>query len=338
MKVIITLRKFNNSDAPALKSTLVMEDLYSCEYYENLQNSVLPYQQVLKSIDFNANTGELWSIFGSSVFEIKLLLEIMANAKAFEKGKLLIGGFDPSRKKRTILPYVFYIGSTNMAFGNMNVLEYLMFITSHSKRNAISRQEYLLDYLVEAKLGYICLTPISLLTPQEKSIVILAAAMLSDSILLIMNLPRLQYDHKQITSIGKLTSKLPYSGKTLIFNTECYELAQSISTHISYIYKGAIVYKDSLNNFINEYDRVIYVLGVDNIDYMVQTLKFTLPQFEYRIVDETIQVLDIAGDKQSGVLLFEALSTINLKPTFVRENKKNIKNAIQGLMKQNDIQ
>lgn len=319
-------------------SALVMENIYSCEYYSSLKPSDKSNKQVLENINYTVNTGELWSIFGSSVFEIKLLLEIMANAKAYEKGRLLISGFDITRKKRTILPYVFYIGSTNMAFGNMNVLEYLMFITNNRRKSAINRQEYFLSYLIDAGLGYICLTQISLLTPHEKSIVILIAAIISDSNLLIMNLPRLQYNEDQIASINKLVSKLSYSGKTMIFNTECYELAQSISTHVSYINKGVIVYKNSLNNFISEYDKIIYTLGAENIDYMVQILKSTLPQYEYRVVYNKIQVLDDKCDKQASTKLFDIFSRYNLKPNFIEKNNKNTKNAIQGLMKLNDIQ
>lgn len=323
---------------PNVSSSLVMENIYSCEYYENLQNPALPNQQVLKNINFTAAPGEVWSIFGDSVFEIKLLLEIMSNAKAYERGKLLIGGMDTTRKKRTILPYVFYIGSTNMAFGNMNTLEYLMYITKQFNRNVISRQEYILDYLLEAELGYICLTPISFLTPQEKSIIILIAAIFNDSMLIIMNLPRLQYNQKQISSINKLASNLKYLGKTLIFNTECYELAQSISTNICYINKGILLYADALKSFLNEFDRVIYILGADNINYMVQTLKHALPELEYHIVQNTIQVLDNYNDKLSDAKLFHILSAFNLKPTFVQKNNKNIKNAIQGLIKLNDLQ
>ena len=74
--------------------------LYSCEYYANVQNPALPIKHVLEDINFTACQGQLWSILGSSIFEIKLLLEIMANARTYEKGKLMIAGFDTTKKKR----------------------------------------------------------------------------------------------------------------------------------------------------------------------------------------------------------------------------------------------
>ena len=331
------IHKLKISDPTASGSALLMENIYSNEYYENLQNP-LSNQQVLKDINFIAEKGECWSIFGSSIFELRLLLEIMANAKPFSNGRLLIGGLDTTQKNGTVLPYLFYIGSTNMAFGNMNMLEYLMFITSNSKKDAVSRQDYLLNFLVDAGLGYICLTPISMLTPQEKSLVILTAAVLSDSKLLVMNLPRLLYEQKEIDSIIKLTSKLRYLEKTLIFNTECPELAQAISTHFCYLYKGEIIYRNCLRNFLKEFDRVIYLLGADNMDYMIQTLKTALPQFEYKIADNCIQVIDNTFSFEPGAKLFSALGSFGLKPTFVYKKNKNIKNAIEEMMRLHDIQ
>lgn len=326
-----------NTVSDFASSALLMENIYSFEYYKSNQ-SLLPDEQVLKNISFSANKGDIWSIFGNSIFEIKLLLEIMANAKIYEKGRLSINGLDTTERKRTVLPYVFYIGSTNMAFSNMNVLEYLMFITGNSRKKSVERQEYLLEFLMNTGLGYICLTPIGMLTPEEKSIVILAAAVLSDSMLLIMNLPRLQYDQKQIDSIKKLTSRFHYSGRTFIFNTECYSLAQSISTHFCYLYKGEIIYLNSLKNFLDEFDRVIYSLSAENNDYMVQILRTVLPQFEYRIEDNFVQVIDNTSGKFSAAELFATLGTYGLKPDYVFKNEKNIKNALKGMKKIYDIQ
>lgn len=325
------------SKLAASGSPLLMENIYSNEYYENLRNP-LSNQQVLRDINFIAEKGECWSIFGSSIFELRLLLEIMANAKSYAQGRLLIGGLDTTMKNGTVLPYLFYIGSTNMAFGNMNLLEYLMFITINSKKSAVSRQEYLLDFLLDSSLGYISLTPISILTPQEKSLVILTAAVLSDSKLVIMNLPRLKYEQNEIESLRKLVLKLRHMEKTLIFNTEYPELAQAISTNFCYLYKGQIIYMNSLSNFLNEFDRVIYTIGADNIDYIIQNLKTVLPQFEYKIAGNSIQVIDKTFSFEPGNRLFSALGACGLKPAFVSVNNKNIKNAIEEMMRLHDIQ
>lgn len=320
-----------------LESTIFMKGLYSCEYYSNAQNPNQPIRHVLDDINFTAYPNQIWSILGSSTFEIKLLLEIMANARTYEKGNLMITGYDTPKIKRRILPEVFYIGSTKMAFGNMNVLEYLMFITKDSRMPPVDRQEYLLDYLINADLGYICLTPITLLNDQEKSLIILASAILSASILIIMNIPRLLYDNREINSINKILSNIQCLGKTLIISTQCYDLAQLISSHICYIDKGTVLYNNTLNKFLDEYDNVNYIIEAEDLNYILQSLRLALPQFEYQIEDNIIQVIDNTRNIQSTSMLFHALSAFNKVPNCVQQSKKNIKNSIQRLMKINDL-
>lgn len=320
-----------------MKYSVVLEHLYSSEYYENSQDLNSSIEPVLKDINFYAGRGEVWSIFGSSVFEIRLLLEIMSNAKFYEKGRLLINGSDVTREKRVILPSIFYIAGTNMAYGNMNVLEYLMFITSHSRRNTVSRQEFLLDYLIESDMGYICLTPIKELNPREKSIVLLSAAVLSDNAVLVMNLPRLDYNMQEISAIDKLVSRLKIPGKTLIFSTQCCELAQKVSTHIGYVNKGELIYSNSLESFINEYDRVIYRMGAHNINHVICLLRLALPQFEFRLYENTILVLNYKGSRQADSLLYNAINLLGLNPEYIVQNHKNVKNAIIGLTEEHDL-
>ncbi len=320
---------------------LYLEKLYSMEFYENTINE-RKREQVLKNINFSAGVGEIWAILGFSVFEIRLLLEIMANSKAYEKGIMMVSGTDTSRRKRVILQDIFYIGSTNMAFGNMNVLEYLMFITSRKRKPAVDRQEALLEFLLEAELGYICLTPIGKLTVEEKSILILIAAVLSDSRLIIMNLPRLQYDSKQIASIKKVTQRLIKHGKTLVFSSQCYALSQSICTNICYVYKGQVIYMSELSEFLNKYDRVIYTINADNStgmnnSYIQDILRLVLPDFEYCIENEAVNIIDNGKNQNAYQRLYKAFINYNLNPVLIRKNTKNLTNAISGLMKTHDI-
>ncbi len=322
-----------------MNEVLNIEKLYSLEYYENIKNPSSPNEQVLKNINFTAASGECWSLMGGSVFEIKLLLEIMANSKAFERGRILVNGLDNTNRKRIILPDIFYIGSTNMAFGNMNVLEYLMFITSSSRRSAVLRQEYLLDFLLRVGLGYICLTPILKLTVEEKSLLLLAAAIQNPSRLIIINLPRLQYTKQEIVVLKNLGMEIRQQKKTLILSTQYNALAQAVSTHLCYIDKGSIIYSGTMAGFISKYDKVIYILSMEaNPAAIYDTLKLVLPEFEYIINGDKVYIIDDKGSKNVYSKLLNALSTYGIKADSIRKNKKNIEFALQGLLETHDIQ
>ena len=55
---------------------VLMEHVGSMEYYQSPQQEP---QQVFSDINFEALEGEVWAILGTSAFEVRLLLEIIAN-------------------------------------------------------------------------------------------------------------------------------------------------------------------------------------------------------------------------------------------------------------------
>lgn len=311
-----------------------MQNVYSNEYY------MAPdaYRQVLSDISFCAERGQIWSVMGSSIFEIKLLLEIMANARSFQKGSYNCAGIETIYQKRRILPYLFYIASTNMAFEKMNVLEYLMFITSKSQKNAVIRQEIILNCLLDTRLDYICLTPISKLTPEEKSVVELIAATLSDNFIIIMNLPRLNYSQELIHSFALISDLIKMNNKTLVLSTQDTILAQSVSSHIMYIYKGINIYSNTLEKLISKYDKVLCSIGIENAEFAKRMLELELPCYGYRVSQNILDIL-VSGDYIIAFSrVFSALSKYNLSPYFIKKNKKNLSNALKELILYSDLQ
>jgi|LSQX01.3.fsa_nt_gb ABC-2 type transport system ATP-binding protein len=143
------------------------ENLFSIEYYKKNDEEVI---QVLRNISFHGYASECWAVMGNKVFEIKLLLDILSNSRPYQKGSCSLNNVGMMRKKRIILPHLFYIGSTNMLYSNMTVLEYLMFISVNSGEPVVQRQRDILTHLVDLGLGHLSLLPIEELTPPEKSL------------------------------------------------------------------------------------------------------------------------------------------------------------------------
>lgn len=318
-----------------IEKLVVMRDVYSNEFYKSGTDSL---EQVLKNISFNASNGEIWSIMGNSVFEIRLLVEIMAGARTYQKGQCSLSGFGMMHSKRTVLPHTFYIGSTNMMLGNMKVLEYLMFATSKSKIDALTRQQQILDKMIKVGLDNIVLAPIEILTPQEKSVVILFCATFSQSQLLIMNLPRLIYDTELIEAMAKITKLLRDDNKALVITTECFELAQSISTDIMLIQNGNVKYCGQLIDLLEKYDNIIYSIQSENSETIIQLLRSALPQYVYVLNNKNniIDVFDYAKTSSSSDI-YDVFSKIGIIPQAIFQNKLNLKNAYEEVLKKNDL-
>jgi ABC-2 type transport system ATP-binding protein len=314
---------------------VIMRDVCSNEYYRSAGNKPV---QVLKNISFEAKRGQIWSILGNSIFEVMLLTEIMAGARAYENGQCSLSGFGMMRRKRTVLPHTFYIGSTNMLFNNMKVLEYLMFATSRSKTDALLRQQQILDKLIEVGLDYIALTPIELLTPQEKAVVTLFCATYSQSQLFIINLPRLGYDAKLIETMTKIADLIKKDDKVLIITTECVDLAQAISTGIMIINNGTVKYRGELTNLLEKYDKVLYTVQSENADKMLPMLEKVMPQYTYCIdssYNNIIQVVDYAGAGADNDF-YNVFSKIDFTPQTVSRNELNLRNAYREILMEKD--
>lgn len=173
----------------AVSQAALFEHVDSVECFE----SAAEVRPVLRDISFEVLSGESWCVCGPSHFELRLLLELLANARPYARGRCVLCERGMMRKKRILLPHVHYIGGTGMLFHNMNVLEYMMFLTSHTGEEAIGRQKRLLNALVEAELGFLSLSPIAKLTAAERSVATLFTATLTDSRLVVWNLSRLAY-------------------------------------------------------------------------------------------------------------------------------------------------
>ena len=68
-----------------------------------------------------------------------------------------------------------------MLFTNMNVLEYLMYITAREQGDAAVRQKRILEKIMELNMGYVALSVIGNLTPSERSVVTLLVSLFTES-------------------------------------------------------------------------------------------------------------------------------------------------------------
>ena len=131
-------------------SVVYMEKLYSEEHYLDIGCEPRP---ILRNINIDIKKGEIWGILGRELFDLKLLLEIMANIKPYYSGTCQLLERGMFKNKRIIHPDLFYFASTSMAYTNMKVLEFLMFTTANSSFDQKTQAERLSDQLFLFGLG-----------------------------------------------------------------------------------------------------------------------------------------------------------------------------------------
>ena len=144
-------------------------------------------EKVLKEISFDIQRGDIWGIIGNEPFEVELLLEIVGSVRPYGSGKCILVERGMMRKKRKVLPHVFFIADGDVTFPNMNTLEYLMFATANLTLSPGERQAQILQRLLDTELYYLALVPIRSLSQAEKAVISLLAASFSKALLVIFS-------------------------------------------------------------------------------------------------------------------------------------------------------
>lgn len=311
-------------------SAVFMEMLGSVERYHKRGEQPVP---VLRSINLVFCRGESWGINGASPFEIRLLLEIIANIRPYDSGRCVLVCKGMMRRKRVILPHVFYIGSPSMIYDNMNVLEFLMFATAKQKENAVDRQDRIFEQLIDMGLGRISLTTVRYLSREEKAVVILLAAALSDSQLVVFNLPHFQFDEVLRNAIDKIATFILQRNATLVLGTRDGDLIDKVCSHTAFLLNGRIAYAGSVWQFRQTYDQIVLTIWDHNLNALADRLKKVLPQYHYAIEDAALVVShgDQAGDHVEQ--LYNTIVNEGFHPAKIIVNPTTSNHAAKALMK-----
>jgi ABC-2 type transport system ATP-binding protein len=323
-------------EEPSVLKVVRMENVSSLEHFSYEDGST---DQVLKDISIIIHAGQVWGITGSQLFDIKLLLEIMANVKPYSNGKCVLNERGMMRKKRIILPHVFYIGDGQMLFNNMNMLEYLMFCTDKLNEDPIDRQELFIDLIVEMGLGFLCLVPINYLSKAQKAVITLVtAACSSNSKLIVFNLPEIEFDDVLQIAISRIAKYIKLQDRTLVIGTKNPHLIQHCCDHTAFLLNGTLKFKGSINDLYEDYNKKIFIIKIAHPQNAINLISSKLPQFQYEIEEDKIIMYDHNNCTIEHSELYEIISNLYLKSEIIEQSKKSVKNAYKEVIKQNDIQ
>lgn len=327
------MQRHSKKHVKEIQNIVWMEALSSAEHV--MREGQVP-RRVLRDIHLRIDRGEVWGITARTGYEILLLLEIMGNIRPYDGGKCVLVERGMMRRKRIIQQHVFYIGDTDMLYGNMNVLEYLMFATANIEVNRLSMQEELFEFLIDSGLGNISLTAMRWLTPEEKTVVALIAATYSESVMIVFNLPESVYDERLSGAIAKTAKRIIQRGKTLIVGTMDCMLIDKACCHTAYIADGCIIYQGTTANLRQEYDKVAVIINDPDIGNIKRKLAPVLTGYVLIEKDTTLHI-KAAGDENSPRCIYQTILDTGIVPRCMRVNEKTVRNAYEELILLHDL-
>lgn len=312
------------------RKTLVrMEKLTAAEY---LLRPGAPPQRLVENVWMRIEEGQAWGVCAPTCCEIGLLLAVMGSVHPYESGRCVLIGRGMMRRKRVVLPHVFYIGGAGMLDGAMTALEYLMLATAKLPVKPAARQHMLLEQLVEDGLKELALTPLRWLDDAEKAAVILTAAAHSQSGIVILNLPGLAFGDALRGAVARIGARMRAQGKALVVGTRDNDLIQRACTHAALLARGKMLFQGTVAGLRARLD--VYDVRIDVDAGDEQRLRDKYPAFVFARKDEG---LFIGGGGLSARDIFRAVLGAGVTPASMRVHEKTVQNAWEALARKHDL-
>src|SRR5680860_175299 len=225
-------------------------------------------QKALDKVSFSIEKGEIVGFLGPNGAGKSTLMKIITGYLAPSEGKASVNNLPLSENLLEAQRSIGYLPEHNPLYTEMYVREFLSFNASIYKIEKIRIEEviYLTGLTSEAN------KKIEQLSKGYRQRVGLAAALLHDPAVLILDEPTTGLDPNQLVEIRNLILSIGKeqegggSGKTIFLSTHIMQEVEAICDRVIIINKGKIVADKKMNELRDEQDQIIHV----EFDYLIE--------------------------------------------------------------------
>lgn len=211
-------------------------------------------QKALNNLSFEIPSGEIVGFLGPNGAGKSTMMKIITAYISKTEGKISVNGFDIDKDPLEVKRSVGYLPEHNPLYLDLYIKEYLNF---HAAIHKVTKQR------IEEIIELVGLTPeknkkISQLSKGYRQRVGLAAALLHDPEVLILDEPTTGLDPNQLADIRNLIKEIGKS-KTVLLSTHIMQEVEAMCDRVIIINKGEIVADKKLSDFLSEQNQVIQV-------------------------------------------------------------------------------
>jgi ABC-2 type transport system ATP-binding protein len=217
-------------------------------------------QKAVDNISFKVGNNEIVGFLGPNGAGKSTTMKIITGYLASDAGSAIVNGIDVNNNAMKAKKQIGYLPEGNPLYYEMYVREYLEFVAGiHELKSGLKKRIEevisLTGLLSESnkKIGQ--------LSKGYKQRVGLAAALIHDPKVLILDEPTTGLDPNQIIEIRQLIKDLG-KNKTVLFSSHILQEVESICDRIVIINKGKIVADDTLKN-LQSFSKSAHVVSVE---------------------------------------------------------------------------
>ena len=220
-------------------------------------------QEALKSISFSLNKGEIVGLLGSNGAGKSTLMKILTTYIKPTSGKATVNGYDIDEETIKVRQSIGYLPEHNPLYLDMYVREYLLYNASiykvdKTKVEGLIKQTGLSSH-ANKKIGE--------LSKGFRQRVGLAAALLHDPEVLILDEPTTGLDPNQLIDIRELIKKVGKE-KTVLLSTHIMQEVEAMCDRVIILHQGSIVLDKRMDALIQ--NQIIEV----EFDYRLEEVAF----------------------------------------------------------------
>lgn len=211
-------------------------------------------QKALDKVGFKLESGEIVGFLGPNGAGKSTMMKIITTYIDQDAGKVLVNGFDNQRQSLDVRSSVGYLPEHNPLYLDLYVKEYLGFHADIHKIG-IKRIEEVIE---QVGLKDIHGKKISQLSKGYRQRVGLAAALLHDPEVLILDEPTTGLDPNQLLDIRELIREIGIK-KTVLLSTHIMQEVEAMCDRVIIINEGRIVADQKLESLLSGQKQVILV-------------------------------------------------------------------------------
>lgn len=272
-------------------------------------------KKALDNVSFSLNKASITGFLGPNGAGKSTLMKILTGQLCADSGRAMVNGFDISKASLAVKKSIGYLAEQNALYDNLYVSEYLSFC---ARLHGVSKSN-IEAVMVKTGLSEVGKQKIETLSKGYKQRVGLAAALIHDPEVLLLDEPTTGLDPNQLGDIRKLIKELGKE-KTVFFSSHILQEVEAVCEEVLILHEGKLVGKQKVetlsksdeNTLVVEFDyrvedvllrRLPHVKKVENPDGLAWEITFETTQ------DMRPAVFDFAHDNQLSIVQLRAKHT-----------------------------
>lgn len=281
-------------------------------------------QEAVKSISFSAEKGEIIGFLGPNGAGKSTTMKILTGYIKPDSGLVFVNGVDVVSQPKIAQQNIGYLPEHNPLYNEMFVREYLQFHASiyHVSNSKIEETIVQVGLLQEAN------KKIKYLSKGFQQRVGLAAAILHDPEVLILDEPTTGLDPNQLLEIRKLIISLG-TNKTVLLSSHIMQEIEAVCNRVIIINKGMLLVDKSLSELKELQQQVIEV----TFDYKIEEefIKRIKGVVSFNYLHENSWVITFENHEDMRPKIFDFAQENGLKILALNTQNKNLESLFRDV-------